>query len=571
VRQLAGMRGLMADPAGRIIELPIRSNFREGLTALEYFISTHGARKGLADTALRTADAGYLTRRLVDVAQDSIVNAEDCGTENGVWIRARRSEEIGESLGERVWGRVAARDILYPETGQVIVEKGEMITRAHLVEIEEAAVQEAFVRSPLTCELRYGVCKMCYGRDLAREGLVKLGEAVGIVAAQSIGEPGTQLTLRTFHTGGVVESEHRDITHGLPRVQELFEARSPKGQAIIADMDGNVQIVHEDGMRKIVLTATDVFREDHEIPAGYRVLVKDGDEIEKGAVLAQRGTEGSAQFRQVIAGSNGRVVKDDKQLTVCREEQLKTEYEVASSARLRVRNLQDVVAGEQLTEGPLNPHEVLRIQGREAVQIYLLEEIQRVYRSQGVTINDKHIEMIVRQMLSKVSITSLGDTVFMLGETVDRLAFEEANRRVMEEGGRPATARQVLLGITKAALNTESFLAASSFQHTINVLAQAAIEGRRDELRGLKENVIIGKLIPAGTGFESGETMKEVLSQFEGEKEGAITGLQFDEEEEGAAIGLEFDEEEDEGATTGPEFDEEEDGVVEEAELAETD
>jgi DNA-directed RNA polymerase subunit beta' len=336
-------------------------------------------------------------------------------------------------------------------------------------------------------------------------------------------------------------------------------------------MDGNVQIVHEDGMRKIVLTATDVFREEHEIPSGYRLLVADGDEIEKGAVLAQRGTEGSAQFRQVIAGSNGRVVKDDKQLTVCREEQLKTEYEVASSARLRVRNLQDVVAGEQLTEGPLNPHEVLRIQGREAVQIYLLEEIQRVYRSQGVTINDKHIEMIVRQMLSKVSITSLGDTVFMLGETVDRLAFEEANRRVMEEGGRPATARQVLLGITKAALNTESFLAASSFQHTINVLAQAAIEGRRDELRGLKENVIIGKLIPAGTGFESGETMKEVLSQFVGEQEGAITALQFDEEEEEAVIGLEFDEEEDEGATTGPEFDEEEDGVVEEAELAETD
>jgi DNA-directed RNA polymerase subunit beta' len=470
---------------------------------------------------------------LVDVAQDSIVNAEDCGTENGVWIRVERSEEIGESLAERVWGRVAARDILHPETGQVIVEKGEMISRAHLAEIEEAGVQESFVRSPLTCELRHGVCKKCYGRDLAREGLVRLGEAVGIVAAQSIGEPGTQLTLRTFHTGGVVEGEHRDITHGLPRVQELFEARSPKGQAIIADMDGNVQILHEDGMRKIVLTATDVFREEHEIPLGYRLLVEDGDEIEKGAVLAQRGTQGSARFGQITAGTDGRVIKDEKQVTIYREEQIRTEYEVASNARLHVRNLQEVGAGEQLTEGPLNPHEVLRIQGREAVQIYLLEEIQRVYRSQGVTINDKHIEMIVRQMLSKVSITSTGDTDFMLGETVDRLAFEEANGRVTEDGGRPATARQVLLGITKAALSTESFLSASSFQHTINVLAQAAIEGRRDELRGLKENVIIGKLIPAGTGFQSEETGKEVEAELEEEEEGAVAELEFDEEEEG--------------------------------------
>jgi DNA-directed RNA polymerase subunit beta' len=505
VRQLAGMRGLMADPAGRIIDLPIRSNFREGLTALEFFISTHGARKGLADTALRTADAGYLTRRLVDVAQDSIVNAEDCGTENGIWVRADRSEEIGESVEERVWGRLALSDIVDPVTGAVIVEKGEMITRAHLVGIEAAGVQEMYVRSPLTCELRYGVCRKCYGRDLARDGLVGMGEAVGIVAAQSIGEPGTQLTLRTFHTGGVVEGEHRDITHGLPRVQELFEARSPKGQAIIADMDGTVQILNEDGLRKIVLTATDVYRDEHEIARGYRILVEDGDDVEKDALLAQRGEEGSPRFDQVLALAGGRVIKDDNKITVYREEQVNTEYEVASNARLRLRNLQSVTAGEQLTEGPLNPHEVLRIQGREAVQVYLLEEIQRVYRSQGVSINDKHIEMIVRQMLSKVSITSVGDTEFLLGETVDRLAFEDANEQAVEEGGSPATARQVLLGITKAALKTESFLSASSFQHTINVLAQAAIEGKRDELRGLKENVIIGKLIPAGTGFHAEE------------------------------------------------------------------
>ena len=518
IRQLAGMRGLMADPSGRIIELPIRSNFREGLSALEYFISTHGARKGLADTALRTADAGYLTRRLVDVAQDSIVNAEDCGTENGMWIRVERSKEIGETLEQRIWGRVAAKDIVNPGTREVIVAKGEMISRADLVVIEEAGVQEVYVRSPLMCELRYGVCRRCYGRDLARDGLVRLGEAVGTVAAQSIGEPGTQLTLRTFHTGGVVEGEHRDITHGLPRVQELFEARNPKGQAIIADMDGTVQILHEDGMRKIVLTATDVFREEHDIGRGYRILVEDGEEIGRGAVITQRGSEGSPRFDQVVAQSDGRVIRDDSKITIYREEQVSTDYEVTSNARLLVRNLQKVAAGEQLSEGPLNPHEVLRIQGRDEVQIYLLEEIQRVYRSQGVNINDKHIEMIVRQMLSKVSITAPGDTEFLLGETVDRLAFEEDNRQVAEEGGTPATARQVLLGITKAALQTESFLSASSFQHTINVLAQAAIEGKSDELRGLKENVIIGKLIPAGTGFRAEDKEEEVGAEDEDEE-----------------------------------------------------
>ena len=509
IRQLAGMRGLMADPAGRIIELPIRSNFREGLTALEYFISTHGARKGLADTALRTADAGYLTRRLVDVAQDSIINAEDCGTENGMWIRAGRAVEIGETFEERIWGRLAAAAVVNPESGEIIVEKGGMISRAHVAEIERAAVQEVFVRSPLTCQLRYGVCSKCYGRDLARAGRVKLGEAVGVIAAQSIGEPGTQLTLRTFHTGGVVEGEHRDITHGLPRVQELFEARSPRGQAIISDLEGTAQILREDGLRRITVTATEVFREEHPRRHGYRILLEDGEEIEKGTVLAERGSEGSPRFEQVVAESNGRVIVEDDSVIIYREEEISSDYEVPSSARIQVRNLQKVSAGEQLTEGPLNPHEVLRIQGGEAVQVYLLEEIQRVYRSQGVNINDKHIEMIVRQMLSKVSITSPGETDFLLGETVDRLAFEEANRQVIEQGGTPSTARQVLLGITKAALNTESFLSASSFQHTINVLARAAIEGGRDELRGLKENVILGKLIPAGTGFRVDETAEE--------------------------------------------------------------
>jgi len=526
IRQLAGMRGLMADPAGRIIELPIRSNFREGLSALEYFISTHGARKGLADTALRTADAGYLTRRLVDVAQDSIVNAEDCGTRSGILIGADRSREIGETFGERIWGRVLAADIVFPETGEVIVAKDEMVTRAHIAKIEEAGVLEAYVRSPLTCQLRHGVCKRCYGRDLARDGLVTLGAAVGIIAAQSIGEPGTQLTLRTFHTGGVVEGEHRDITHGLPRVQELFEARSPKGQAMISDMEGTVQILHGDGLRKIVVTATDVYRDEHPSKFGYKILVEDGDEIERDTVIAERGSEGSPRFGQVVARSSGRVIMEDRKITIYREEQIVSEYEVASSARIGVRNLQKVSAGEQLTEGPLNPHELLRIQGREAVQMYLLEEIQKVYRSQGVTINDKHIEMIVREMLGKVVVTSAGDTEFLLEEKVDRLAFEEANNRVVEQGGSPATAQQELLGITKAALITESFLSACSFQHTINVLARAAIEGKVDELRGLKENVIIGKLIPAGTGFPTKEEEQE--AEAEREEEEIETGLQLE-------------------------------------------
>jgi DNA-directed RNA polymerase subunit beta' len=520
IRQLAGMRGLMADPSGRIIELPIRSNFREGLSALEYFISTHGARKGLADTALRTADAGYLTRRLVDVAQDSIVNAEDCGTKIGIWISADRAEEIGETFEERIWGRVTAAHILHPESGEIIVQQGEMIRKEHVTEIEEAGIEDVFLRSPLGCLLRHGVCRQCYGRDLARGGLAKMGEAVGIIAAQSIGEPGTQLTLRTFHTGGVVEGEHRDITHGLPRVQELFEARSPKGQATISDMEGTVQILYEDGLRKIEVTSTDVFRDEYAIKYGYRILVEDDEEIEKGTLVAQRGEKGSPRFDQVMAESSGRVIIEDAKITIYREEQVRHEYEVPSTARIRVRNGQKVSAGEQLTEGPLNPHEVLRIQGREAVQMYLLEEIQKVYRSQGVSINDKHIEMIVRQMLSKVSVSSPGDTDFLLGEMVDLRVFEEVNRQVMEEGGTPATAVQILLGITKAALETESFLSASSFQHTINVLARAAIEGKVDELRGLKENVIIGKLIPAGTGFYVGQEPEGQEVEAEEEKVG---------------------------------------------------
>ncbi len=493
LRQLAGMRGLMADPAGRIIPLPITSNFREGLTALEYFISTHGARKGLADTALRTADAGYLTRRLVDVAQDVIINEEDCGTHAGIWIAADSKDRTGESFEERVLGRVAASPLISTKTGEIIVPAGEMITEQAWEQMKEAKVDRLFVRSPLTCAARHGLCAKCYGRDLARGGVIRVGEAVGVIAAQSIGEPGTQLTLRTFHTGGVAGGE--DITHGLPRVEELFEARDPKGEAIMADIDGTVRIVNEEGIRKLKVTASRIETEEFDLPKGVRALVKDGDFAPAGAVLFSKDGE------SVMTPHGGEVIREDRTLRIRRELKDERVYDVPAAARLRLEEGQQVQAGDQLTEGAKNPHRILQILGRDAAQVYLLEEIQRVYRSQGVNINDKHIEMILRQMFRRVRVKSTGDTDFLPGQLVDRLAFEDVNEKITAADGSPATAQPILLGVTKASLSTESFLSASSFQHTISVLSQAAIEGKRDDLYGLKENVIIGKLIPAGTGF----------------------------------------------------------------------
>jgi len=493
IRQLAGMRGLMADPAGRIIALPILSNFREGLSTLEYFISTHGARKGLADTALRTADAGYLTRRLVDAAQDMIINAEDCGTRGGIWIR--KSDDVGgQTLGERVLGRVAAGPVAHPDSGEIIVSSGEMIEEEEVEAIGAAGIEEVYVRSPMTCQLRYGLCAKCYGRDLGRGKMVEVGAAVGIAAAQSIGEPGTQLTLRTFHTGGVASGG--DITHGLPRVEELFEARkSPKGEALMSDIDGMVEIRREEGIRCIKVVNSEVFRDEYDIKRGWKILVEDGDEIANGVAIASRGE------MEQVAKKSGRVWRGDRHITVVYERREEREYEVPSGARLMVSEGDWVKAGQRLTEGSENPHRILRILGREDTQRYLLSEIQKVYRSQGVDINDRHFEIIISKMLSKVQVTSSGDTEFLPGELVNRLTFAEVNAKVAAEGGRQATAQPVLLGISKAALNTDSFLSAASFQHTIRVLAGAAIEGRYDYLYGLKENVIIGKLIPAGTGF----------------------------------------------------------------------
>jgi DNA-directed RNA polymerase subunit beta' len=498
ISQLAGMRGLMADPSGRIIALPIRSNFREGLTALEYFISTHGARKGLADTALRTADAGYLTRRLVDVAQDVIVNTEDCGTRGGLWIRAEdnAADPNLPKLGERILGRVLAGPVIDPQSGDVLFERGHLLNEDDIERVSEAGVSEAFVRSPLTCQLEQGVCQMCYGRDLGRGELVELGSAVGIVAAQSIGEPGTQLTLRTFHTGGIAHGG--DITHGLPRVEELLEARKhPKGEAIMADIGGRVEIHRsESGIRTVKVIDSRIARDQYPLKRGWKLLLEEGQEtVQDGQVIASRGD------KELAVKRGGRLQVAEDSVTVVYDEREEREYEIPSAARLLVAEGQRIEAGTQLTEGSKNPHTILAVLGREATQLYMLQEVQKVYRSQGVNIHDKHFEVIIGKMLSKVQVTRSGDTELLPGDLVERKEFAARNAQVSAQGGQPASAKPVLLGVTKAALNTDSFLSASSFQHTIKVLAGAAIEGKQDDLKGLKENVIIGKLIPAGTGF----------------------------------------------------------------------
>ncbi len=496
ISQLAGMRGLMADPAGRIIPLPIRSNFRDGLNTLEYFISTHGARKGLTDTALRTADAGYLTRRLVDVAQDLIINSDDCETEDGMMIRTA-DDVAGQDFVSRLLGRVLAKRVADPKTGEVLFPRGKVLDGKAARQLVAAGVEDVLVRSPLTCELQFGMCAQCYGMDLGRGNMVELGAAVGIVAAQSIGEPGTQLTLRTFHTGGVAAGG--DITTGLPRVEELFEARKkPKGEAVTSEIEGTVRIVSSDrpdGQRVIQVTDSQMLRDEYSIPGNWSLRIENGDNVETGDTLASRGES------TIAASHGGKARVKDRKVTISYEQREEVEYEVPASARLLVEHGQRVSAGQQLTEGSLNPHRILRILGREACELYLLTEVQKVYRSQGQNINDKHFEVIIRKMLSKVQISQPGGTSLLPGDLIDRLYLHRLNAQVLAEGKRPARAMQALLGISKASLSTESFLSASSFQHTIKVLAGAAIEGKVDYLRGLKENVIIGKLIPAGTGF----------------------------------------------------------------------
>ena len=436
IKQLAGMRGLMASPSGKIIELPIRASFREGLDVLEYFLSTHGARKGNADTALKTADSGYLTRRLVDVSQDVIVREEDCGATEGMVVsEIREGNEVVEGLAERLTGRYLAEDVINPSTGEVIANNDTYVDSEMAETIVATGVKKVKIRSVFTCKCKIGVCAKCYGMNMATAKKINIGEAVGIIAAQSIGEPGTQLTMRTFHTGGVAGA---DITQGLPRVEELFEARKPKGLAIVSEISGTVRIEETKKKRTVYVMGADGEEKSYDIPFGSRLKVNDNDVIE---------------------------------------------------------------AGDEVTEGSVNPHDIMNIKGIDGARRYLLSEVQKVYRLQGVDINDKHLEVVVRQMTRKIKVTDSGDTELLPGTMIDIFDFEEANEKVREFGGEEATGEQALLGITKAALATDSFLSAASFQETTRVLTEAAIKGKTDPLVGLKENVIIGKLIPAGTGM----------------------------------------------------------------------
>ena len=504
IAQLAGMRGLMADPAGRIIPLPIRSNFREGLRALEYFISTHGARKGLADTALRTADAGYLTRRLCDVAQDVIINANDCETEDGLMIR-RKDDVAGQKFYERIQGRLAAANVVHPSTGELIVARNEELTEEISFIIQDLNIDEIFVRSPLVCHLNRGICAMCYGRDLGRGELVAIGTAVGIISAQSIGEPGTQLTLRTFHTGGVAHGV--DITSGLPRVEEIFEARKkPKGEAVVTEIDGKCEVIrNEDGNASIRIINSQLLTDEYNVPKGWAIKVEDADEITAGSVIATRGDNAKT------AENEGKVHRNDRSILVSREHYEEQTYDIPTNARILVVEGQKMRAGDSLTEGSQNPHRILRILGRDACELYLLTEVQQVYRSQGQKIHDKHFEVIIRKMLLRTQIVRAGDTELLPGEYADRYSLQEMNEQLIAEDKEPAAGVPMLLGITKASLATDSFLSASSFQHTIRVLAGAAIESKLDPLTGLKENVIIGKLIPAGTGYKSHQPVPEII------------------------------------------------------------
>ncbi|HEY5625030.1 MAG TPA: DNA-directed RNA polymerase subunit beta', partial [Dehalococcoidia bacterium] len=482
ISQMAGMRGLMSDPSGRIIDLPIRSSFREGLTVLEYFISTHGARKGLADTALRTADSGYLTRRLIDVAQDVIITEDECGTTAGIWVGEPQEKGLFESLSERLVGRHVAMDVADPKSGEIFVERNVEISQEAADKIIAAGLDKVYVRSALTCQTKRGLCALCYGRDLSKGHQVTDGEAVGIIAAQSIGEPGTQLTMRTFHTGGVAEISGRvDITSGLPRVEELFEARVPKGAAMIAEIDGKAELIRDGERRTLLITNSEMYRDEYTVPKGAKVVVKTGDKVEQGDVLAapkatrkkavakkttiKKAAKAAEEEKAVVAAEESLIARTSGQVAVERggriaiifEEEESRDYVIPAASRLRVHDGDSVHAGQPLTDGPLNPQDILGIQGPEAVQMYLVEEVQKVYRSQGVTINDKHIEVIIRQMLRKVRITDPGDTEFLWGEQVEKQAFIEANRRAVEEGKRPAEAAPALLGITKASLETESF------------------------------------------------------------------------------------------------------------------
>jgi len=529
IKQMAGMRGLMSNPRGEIIDLPIKSSFREGLSVLEYFISTHGARKGLADTALRTADSGYLTRRLIDVSQEIIINDHDCGTDLGTFVYADAMEDdvMIDSISERIIGRVAAATIADPGTGEVLVGKNETIDKVTAQAIEKAGIKRVYIRSPQNCMTKRGICRLCYGASPATGQPPLAGEAVGIIAAQSIGEPGTQLTMRTFHTGGVAG---KDITSGLPRVEELFESRSPKGKSVLAEIDG-VTMVFESGklvgeykgendqhgtilvppavVNPVIRVVSRIpYLDPYPLAEGYTPSVKSGTFVEVGDPIARpikaskkpstvESDESLPMRTDILARSPGKVKVTKGYIEIASEEVQVRDHHIAATDSRLVYTGDNVHSGQKLTIGVKDPHDILRIEGTEPTQRYLQEQVQTVYRSQGVTINDKHIEVIVRQMLRWVRVENTGDTILLPNQLIDRLQFQDVNTSIIAEGKEPATSKPEILGVTRASLNTDSFLAKASFQETARVLTEAAILGEVDYLRGLKENVIIGRLIPA--------------------------------------------------------------------------
>jgi len=492
IAQMAGMKGLVTNPAGEVIELPARDSFKEGLNVLEYFISTHGSRKGMTDTALRTADAGYLTRRLVDVAQDIVINNDECGTTEGRIITRASSEALGRPLARRIFGRVLIKDVTNPE-GQIIARSGDFVDDRLAEKIDKSGVSEVEVRTVLRCKLTRGICAKCYGYDLGFNKPVEPGAAVGIVAAQAIGEPGTQLTMRTFHTGGVAGL---DITQGLPRVEELLEAREPKGQAAMSEIDGIVTAVKSTNKETIIrIEAKDIAKDEYLLEAPTKLQLKDGETVSEGDPLYTN-TKG-----EMVKAKNAGIVKVDQgKIVVVREAENFREYSVPAGLGLIVKEGALVTKGQPLTEGNLNLGQIFQFSGIEECQDYIIREVQEIYSSQGQNVNEKHIEIIVRQMFSKVRITEAGDTELLMGDLVDKSRLSLSNSKV-GPNGKAAEAEQLLMGITKSSLNTESFLAAASFQETTRVLIEAAVSAKTDYLRGLKENVIIGKLIPAGTGY----------------------------------------------------------------------
>jgi len=503
VGQLGAMKGNVVNAAGRIIELPIRSNYKEGLSTLEYFISTHGTRKGFADTALRTSDSGYLTRRLVDVSQDVIVTEKDCRDTEGLIVSRSESQKIGEEYTSRLISRYSAEKIVNQKTGEVIVAKGALITEKIANEIESHEIEEIKIRSILSCKTKWGVCQKCYGSDLTNGETVKMGTAVGIIAAQSIGEPGTQLTMRTTHTGGVVGV---DITQGLPRVEELFEARTPKGEAVLAEIDGRIQIEQAGRRKKIKLISFIVDKEEYNIK-GYKPAVKNNSVVEIKDVIATR--DGKKPIR---AKSNGVIKLKGETMELTKEADMR-EYEVLSQVKILVSDGQEVNRGTQLTEGSWNLQKALELVGEASIQRYITLEIQKIYATQGQTINDKHIEIIIRQMFSRARIEDPGETSFITGEIISRRMLLEENEKTKKSGKKVAAYENLLLPISKVSLSTDSWLSAASFQETNRVLIAASTEGKIDNLQGLKENVIIGKLIPVGTGYDSEMVIPDPLPE----------------------------------------------------------